>query len=118
MVLQKLLKVHFDLDISVSYVCKLRRKLGWIFKATKYGQMVRDINKLKRVEWASEQLERGETFDNVIFSDEASVEIQRCANKMYYKRGETAVLRPKPKHPLKVSLPSCISSFDTSVKLL
>ena len=55
----------------------------------------------KRYRWAVEQILK--TFDNIIFSDEASIEIQRTANKTYYKKGQVVTLRPRPKHPLKVS---------------
>jgi transposase len=53
--LQKLLQCEFQIHLSVSYICKLRRQLGWVSKSTRYGQMVRDINKEKRLAWAKTQ---------------------------------------------------------------
>ena len=101
--LQKLFLDEFAMTISSSYIRHLRQKMGWVFKSTKYGQMIRDPNKEKRLKWAEEQIANDEKFDNVIFSDEASVEIQRAATKTLYKKGEIPQFRPKPKHPLKVS---------------
>ena len=100
--LQKELISECGLHLSASYIRKLRIKLGWVAKRTKYGQMVRDVNKQKRKVWALKQIENNETFDDVIFSDEASIEAQRTTTKTYYKKGEKEPLRPKPKHPLKV----------------
>jgi type II secretory pathway predicted ATPase ExeA len=102
--LQKLLIAEKGLNISASYIRRLRRrKLGWIAKRTKFGQMVRDVNKEKRCNWAKEQLGTGELFGDVIFTDEASFEVQRSANTTFYKKGEVVVPRPKPKHPIKVN---------------
>jgi transposase len=102
--LQKMLRDEHNLSLSASYIRKLRVKLGWVSKRTRYGQMVRDVNKEKRVQWAQEQMDNNETFHNVIFSDEASIEIERTALKTFYKKGERILPRPKPKHPLKVCL--------------
>jgi transposase len=101
--LQHILIQEANLVISASYIRTLRRRLGWICKRTKYGQMIRDTNKEKRVLWATKQLEAGENFDDVIFSDEASFEVQRSATRTFYKKGERPRLQPKPKHPIKVS---------------
>ena len=68
---QKILKTAEGIDISDSYIRKIRRELGWTFKRTSYCQLVRVVNKEKRLLWAREQLARNEEFDNVIFSDES-----------------------------------------------
>ena len=49
-----------NVNISCSYIRKLRRDLGWICKRTKYGQLVRDTNREKRCKWALEQIANGE----------------------------------------------------------
>lgn len=100
--LQKILLNKTAVCLSSSYIRKLRVKLGWTYKKTKYCQLVRDGNKVKRLEWAQRQLANHERFDDVIFSDEASFEAQRTVGHMYYKKGHAPPFRPKPKHPLKV----------------
>lgn len=100
--LQKSLLLRTNIQLSSSYIRKLRARLGWTYKKTKYCQLVRDVNKPKRLYWARTQLANGKNFDDVIFSDEASFEAQRTVGHMYYKKGEPTPLRPKPKHPIKV----------------
>ena len=48
--------------------------------------MSRDVNRQKRLQWA--QTCNNEMFDDVIFSDEASFEVQRCATRTFYKKGQ------------------------------
>lgn len=102
--LQKQIAQKTGTTISPSSIRAHRAKLGWTYKKTRYCQLVRDANKAKRLEWSEKQLQNKETFDDVIFTDEASFEIQRSATKMFYKRGQKPKLRPKPKHPVKVGL--------------
>lgn len=99
---QKTLERQTGTHISPCSIRRHRAKLGWTYKKTRYGQLVRDVNKVKRMEWCQQQLASKENFDNVIFTDEASFEIQRTANRMFYKKGQRVKLRPRPKHPLKV----------------
>lgn len=101
--LQKILLQQDGLQVSTSHLRKLRRNIGWESKKTKFCQLVRDVNKQKRLQWALTQIANKENFDDVIFSDESSFEAQRSASRTYYKKGEPVQLRPKPKHPVKVS---------------
>ena len=101
--LQKVVLDEYGLRISCSYIGVLRRRLGWVSKRTRYGQMVRENNRATRVQWADQMIRSGETFHDVIFSDECSFEAQRSATRTYYKKGERVRPRPKPKHPVKVS---------------
>lgn len=102
--LQRIIAQRTRTTISTSYIRKLRRNLGWTCKRTKYCQLVRDVNKVKRLEWAREKIANSETFDDVIFSDEASFEVQRCTTRTFYKKGMPLTYRPKPKHPVKVGI--------------
>lgn len=102
--LQQSIRDQTGTNVSSSTLRRHRANLGWTYKRTRYCQLIRDVNKQKRLEWCRQQLANNETFDNVLFSDEASFEIQRSATKMYYKKGQRTVLRPKPKHPVKVNV--------------
>jgi transposase len=104
--LEKIIADSGSAHISPANIRKIRLGLGWRYKKTKYCQLVRDANKVKRLQWATTQLQNNEDFHDVIFSDEASFEIQRSATNMYYKKGERPPLRPKPKHPVKVCRPT------------
>ena len=56
----------------------------------------------KRLEWTKARVEDKEQFDNVIFSNESSPNIERHSRQCYHKKGEPRKSKPKPKHPLKV----------------
>ena len=58
----------FNITVSTSGVKRFRHKIGWRQERTKYGQLVRDVNKVKHVEWCQTQLQQGETFDVSIYA--------------------------------------------------
>lgn len=53
----------FNLRISESRVNAVRRECGWLQYGTRYCQMIRNENKVKRLEWCQRMLETQETFD-------------------------------------------------------
>ncbi|CAC5397765.1 unnamed protein product [Mytilus coruscus] len=99
------LKDLFDLDISKKYVCQIRRGLGWTTRQVKYCQLISHKNKAVRLDWCLNALDKKETFQNVIFTDETSVEIGSDGRRFFFK--PTSALqcqpakRPKPKHHYK-----------------
>ena len=95
--------------VHSSTVRRCRKKLGWTLQQTRYCQLIRDANKVKRLEYAQRVLETGDTFDNVIFSDECSISLEQFRRTCYRKVGEPAKRKPKPKHPLKVHVWAGIS---------
>ena len=100
--------------ISVSALKRTRKKLGWERSGTRYCQIIRHANCPKRLEFAEACLARKDSFDNVIWSDECSVEIQRYTKRSFRKRGEQRILRGKPKHPFKVHVWAAISKRGAS----
>ena len=103
--LQRRLQSEKNIVVSASTINRCRQGLGWISTRTRYCQMVRDVNKPKRVAFCRKLLEENENFDNVIFSDESIVRCEQSIYKQYRKKGEPmqARMKPKPKHPLSVS---------------
>ena len=87
---------------SMSSVARARQKLGWTSKATRYCQMIRQPNKVKRVEFCQQLLESGDTYDDVIFTDEAMVQLTSHVRRSYHQVGMPRKYKPKPKHPVKV----------------
>ena len=67
-----------------------------------YCQLICDANKVKRLEFAQRVLESGDTFNNVIFSDECSISLQAYRRTCFRMANEPTKRKPKPKHPLKV----------------
>ena len=96
-------------EVHPSTVRRTRKKLGWTLQNMKYCQLIRDVNKVKRLEFARRVIDSGDTFDNIVFSDECSISLQQFRRTCYRKIGEPAKRKPKPKHPLKVHVWAGIS---------
>ena len=64
-------------EVHPSTVRRTRKKLGWTLQNTKYCQLIRDVNKVKRLEFARRVIDSGDTFDNIVFSDECSISLQQ-----------------------------------------
>ena len=69
----QLLKLLRDNGIQLSLVTILRCRssLGWTFRGSAYCQLIRDVNKVKRLDWCKANSE--DNFENVIFTDECSI---------------------------------------------
>ena len=93
---------EFGIELSVSKTNKYRQHLGWKQGRTRYCQMIRDVNKVKRKDWCDEQILTGEQFEDVIFTDESRIEICRTSGKCFMQDGHPAPYQPKPKHPYAV----------------
>ena len=88
--------------VSLTTVQRARRKLGWTLQRTGYCQLIRDVHKTKRLEFAQRVLESGDTFHKVIFSNESSISLTQYRRPCYGKIDEPVKKKPKPKHLLKV----------------
>ena len=85
--LQGLLASH-NVYVSLSTILRHRRQLGWVYRGSAYCQLIQNVNKQKQLEWAHEHLH--DSFENVIWSDESSIQLDchqlYCCRK---KRRET-----------------------------
>ena len=90
------------ISVSSSTVRRSRKQQGWTLQRTAYCQLIRDANKVKRLEFAQRVLESGDTFHNVIFSNECSISLQSYRRTCFRMADEPTKRKPKPKHPLKV----------------
>ena len=72
--------------VHSSTVRRCRKKLGWTLQQTRYCQLIRDANKVKRLEYAQQVLETGDTFNNVIFSDKCSISLEQLRRTCYRKQ--------------------------------
>lgn len=93
-----------ELRVSISTVKRARRELGWVVSSPKYCQLIRDVNKEKRLEWCKKMIKKKEKFDDVIFTDESSVMLETHRRRCYRKRGTQRKLKARPKHPVKVHI--------------
>ena len=80
--------------LSLHTVLRCRPQLGWTFRGSAYCQIVRDANKVKHLNYA--QANRDYNFNDVIFTDECSVQLETHRRFSCHRRGEQP--RPKPRY--------------------
>lgn len=105
-------------DTSKSTVRKIIDTAGYTASAPRYGQMVRTVNKEKRVEFCKTLIARNENFDDVIFTDECSVQLHNNKVIIYREKYSAPPVLPKPKHPTKVHVWAGISRRGTTKILI
>ena len=83
-------------DISIKTILRCRKQLGWTYRGSAYCQMIRAVNKEKRLEWAREYLcESEDGFGDVIFSDESTIQLETHRRYCYRKKGCAAKRKPR-----------------------
>ena len=104
--LQTRLAAH-NVHVSLSTILRNQRQLGWIYRGSAYCQLIRSENKQKWLEWAHRNL--SDTFKDVIWTDEASIQLDWHKRYCCRKEGEKPRPKPRPKHPIKVHVWAGIS---------
>ena len=108
--LQRLIAREFGVMISSAAIRRhLRESLQWVVVKTRCGPMISDANKQKRLEFAKMCLENQDNFDNIIWTDESSVQLKRHCQTMRVKVGREVPFKPVAKHALKVHVWAGIS---------
>ena len=87
----------------------LHASLQWVVVKTRCGPMISDANKQKRLEFAKMCLETQDNFDNIIWTDESSVQLKRHCQTMRVKVDQEVPFKPVAKHALKVNVWAGIS---------
>ena len=95
---------EFWLNFSIQKVKRLRKKLGWVMTSTKYCQLIREANQVKRLEFSEQCLRANEQFDNVIFQDKCSVMMENHSKITFHRKREQPGVKGRPKHPVKVHI--------------
>ena len=73
-----------NVQYSIRTIARLRSELGWTFTTAKHCEAICDSNKQKRLDWCKKRIEEKELIDNVIFTDESTVQLE-CHQKMLSK---------------------------------
>ena len=76
--------------------------LKWVIVRTRFGSMISDKNKANGSAFAQVCLDTNDTFNNVIWTDESSVQLTRHSQTMRVKIGKERILKPTAKHTVKV----------------
>ena len=85
-------------SISLSTALRCRTSLGWTWRGSAYCQLIREGNKTKRLIWAREYL--NDDFENVVFTDETSIQQESHRRHCCRKVGHPP--RPKPRYYYKI----------------
>ena len=101
--LQNRLLEERGVSVSSGTVRNVRRKIGWKHERARYCQLIREPNKIKRLSFCLKALRDKDRFEDAIFTDETSVEIQQYTRYCFRKGGSLPKRKGRPKHPLKVS---------------
>ena len=83
MELHRLIAKKFGKQIPAQTIRRfLRHKLKWVVLKTKVGPMISDKNKAKRMEFAQRCLTAKDSFDDIIWTDESSVQLVKHTRSM------------------------------------
>ena len=93
--------------VSLATIVRNRLELGWTYRGSAYCQLIRHENKQKRLDWAKEHLH--DNFEDVIWTDETTVQLETHRRYCYRKEGEPPLPKPRAKHPTKVHVWAGIS---------
>ena len=96
-----------NIYVSLATIVRNRASLGWTYRGSAYCQLIRQVNKQKRLDWARTHI--GDNFSNVIWTDETTVQIETHKRFCYRKEGQKPRFKPRPKHPVKVHVWAGIS---------
>lgn len=79
--------------LSIRTVLRCRTSLGWTFRGSSYCQLIRTVNKEKRLAWAKENFDKN--FCNIIWTDECTVQLETHRRFCCRKKGEPPKNKPR-----------------------
>ena len=100
--------------LSLTTVKKAISAAGYSASKPRYCQMIRDTNKVKRVDFCNDLISNDDKFEDAIFSDECSIQLHDNKTVAYRKKDSWAPPKCRPKHPLKIHLWGAISKKGPS----
>ena len=83
--------IENGIQISFRAILRCRSSLGWTFRGSAYCQLIHEQNKAKRLEWCQRYKE--DAFENVIWTDESTIQLENHRRFCCRKIGQA----PKPK---------------------
>ena len=79
--------------LSLSTILRARREMGWTYRGSGYCQLIHQANKEKRLEWAHAYLH--DNFEDVLWTDESSVQLECHKRICCRKKGEQPCPKPR-----------------------
>ncbi len=86
--------------VSTRSIYRGRKELGWSYRGAAYCQLIREVNKQKRLQWAEQYI--GDSFNDVIWTDETSVQFETHRRFCCRKNSQKPRNKPRPKYHVKV----------------
>lgn len=107
--------VETGVHLSTSTIKKTRQKLCWKKCGLHYCQMLRETNRIVRLAFTQECLEKGEDFEDVVFTNESTIWLEQHGKICFRKEGTPG--KPRSKHLFKVNVwagisKRCPTDFD------
>lgn len=94
---------NMGITISDRQIRRIRRELGFERRTVKYCQLIREANKVKRLEFCSQMIAAMETFSDCIFTDESTIQVDGNLRRCFSRDNDNnSRLRPRAKHPAKI----------------
>ena len=113
--LHQLIARKFSKKVSAQMIRRfLRQKLHWVVVRMKTGPMILDRNKIKMMEFAKQCIAAKDSFDDVIWTDEISVQLVRHTRTVRVKVGREQQYKPVAKHAVKVHVWAGISKCEAT----
>jgi len=104
------ISLSFNVSVTPRSINRIRNELGWRPAHPKYCQIVRDANKLKRLDFCTKILLNPDLLKKIIFTDESCIQLERHKRVLWKKQDDKLmVLRSKAKYPVKVHVWAGIS---------
>ena len=74
--------------VSLSTVKQARQAKGWVCTRPHYCQLIKEVNKVKWREWCQQQIEMKEEFEDVIFTDECTAQLDHHGRLCFRKESQ------------------------------
>ena len=89
--------VNHGHPLCLRTILRSRTALGWTFRGSAHCQLIRRANVEKRLQWAREHLNEALTdgFQDVVWTDETTVQIETHRRFACRKLGQPAKLKPR-----------------------
>ena len=101
--MHRLIAKKFSVRIPTSTIRRfLRLKLKWVVVKARTGPLISEKNKKKRLEFAKKCISDKDTFDDVLWTDESSIQLVRHTRSVTVKVEKERHFDPVPKHAVKV----------------
>ena len=79
----------------------------------RYCQAIHDANKLKRVIWVNQRLEEEEQFQDLILTNECTVQLECHRRKSFWQKNAPRKLKHRHKHPPRFTYGAAFSKEES-----